>query len=382
MGHTCARSPSAYIILAMTNESATSRSGALLQAMKNDLGNAARLREGEVVHVMLLSKTSRAAFFDLGNFGTGIVYGAELSSSREILKTLEIGQSVPARIEVVDGYMGYVELSLSEAGKQKSWQEVKALEESGEVVKAKVTGANQGGLIADLMGLKAFLPISQLSNEHAPKNTDGDRMKSAEELKGLVGQEISVKIITVLPRANKLIVSERDSASSNTTMKTALAKYEVGQVVPGVVSGIADFGIFVKFVDNPEIEGLVHISEIDHRIIDNPKETVKLGESVQVKLIDIRDGRVFLSLKALKTDPWLTAGNLFKEGQDVTGKVYKFNPFGAIIDLEGGIQGLIHVSEFGGLDEMKKIIEVGQGYEFTVGSVKPEEKRLILKAKK
>jgi small subunit ribosomal protein S1 len=367
----------------MTNEIASSKSGtALLQAMKNDLGNAARLREGEVVHVTLLAKTSRAAFFDLGNFGTGIVYGAELSSSREILKTLEIGQNVPARIEQVDGHMGYVELSLSEAGKQKSWIEVKALEESGEVVKVKVSGANQGGLIADLLGLKAFLPISQLANEHAPKNTDGDRAKSAEELKGLIGQEISVKVITVLPRANKLIVSERDSASSNATMKTALVKYEVGQIVPGVVSGIADFGIFVKFVDNPEIEGLVHISEIDHRIIDNPKETVKLGESVQVKLIDIRDGRVFLSLKALKNDPWLEASNLFKEGQEVSGKVYKFNPFGAIIDLEGGIQGLIHVSEFGGLDEMKKVIEIGQSYQFIIGSVKPEEKRLILKAKK
>ena len=367
----------------MTNEIASSKSGtALLAAMKDDLGNAARLREGEVVHVALLAKTSRAVFFDLGNFGTGIVYGAELSTGREILKTLEVGQTVPARIEMVDGHMGYVELSVSEAGKQKSWLDVKILEESGEVVKVKVTGANQGGLIADLMGLKAFLPISQLANEHAPKNTDGDRMKSAEEMKGLIGQEISVKIITVLPRANKLIVSERDSASSNSTMKTALVKYEVGQVVPGVVSGIADFGIFVKFVDNPEIEGLVHISEIDHRIIDNPKETVKLGESVQVKLIDIKEGRVFLSLKALKVDPWLEAGNLFQEGQDVSGKVYKFNPFGAIIDLDGGIQGLIHVSEFGGLDEMKKEIEIGQSYQFVVGSVKPEEKRLILKAKK
>ena len=367
----------------MTNEAQNSKSGtALLAAMKDDLGNAARLREGEVVHVVLLSKTSRAAFFDLGNFGTGIVYGAELSSGREILKSLEPGQSVPARIESVDGYMGYVELSVSEAGKQKAWMEVKTLEESGEVVKVKVTGANQGGLIADLLGLKAFLPISQLSNEHAPKNTDGDRMRSAEELKVLVGQEISVKIITVMPRANKLIVSERDSAASSSTMKTALAKYEVGQVVPGLVSGIADFGIFVKFVDDPEIEGLIHISEIDHRIIDNPKETVKLGESVQVKIIDIRDGRVFLSLKALKPDPWLEADKLFKEGQNVSGKVYKFNPFGAIIDLDGGIQGLIHVSEFGGLDEMKKIIEIGQTYEFIVGSVKPEEKRLILKTKK
>jgi ribosomal protein S1 len=165
-------------------------------------------------------------------------------------------------------------------------------------------------------------------------------------------------------------------------MKAALDKYEVGQTVPGVVSGIADFGIFVKFVDNPEVEGLVHISEIDHRIIDSPKESVKLNENVQVKIIDIKEGRVFLSLKALKSDPWLEAGGLFKEDQEVKGTVYKFNPFGAIIDLEGGIQGLIHVSEFGGIDEMKKEIEVGGEHTFVVGAVKPDEKRLILKLKK
>lgn len=367
----------------MANEAVNSKSGtALLAALKTELANNARLRDGEVVQATYLANTSRAAFFDLGIFGTGIVYGSELSSAREILKTLQPGEGVPARIETIDGYLGYVELSLSEAGKQKSWLEVKTLEENGEVVKVKVSGANQGGLIADLLGLKAFLPISQLSNEHAPKNTDGDRMKAAEELKALIGQEISVKVITVLPRLNKLIVSERESASSNSTMKAALAKYEVGQVVPGVVSGIADFGIFVKFVDNPEVEGLVHISEIDHRIIDSPKETVKLSENVQVKIIDIREGRVFLSLKALKNDPWLQAAEMYKEGQEVSGTVYKFNPFGAIINLEGGLQGLIHVSEFGGIDEMKSQLAVGEGHSFVVGSVKPEEKRLILKAKK
>ena len=344
---------------------------------------AMRLREGEVVQAALLEKTPRAAYFDIANFGTGIVYGAELQSSREALKPLEAGATISAKIERVDGHMGYIELSLSEAGRQKAWLKAKQLEESGEVVKVKITGSNQGGLLCDLGGVKAFLPISQLAAEHAPSTMD-DRLKAAEEIKALVGQELSVKVITVAPRMNKLIVSERETtapaASSN--MKELLEKYAVGQVVPGLVSGIADFGIFVRFVDNPDIEGLVHISEIDHRIIDSPKEIVKLNENVEVKIIDIKEGRVFLSLKALKADPWERVAELYKEGQEVKGSIYKFNPFGAIVDLEHGLQGLINVSEFGGSEEMKKAVVHGESYTFVIESLKPEEKRLILKPKK
>lgn len=340
-----------------------------------------RLREGEVVSAVLMDKGTRAAYFDISNFGTGIIYGAELQSSKEVLKAMKVGDAIAAKIETLDGDSGYVELSLSEAGKQKSWQQVKTLEESGETAKFKVTGSNQGGLVGDLMGLKAFLPISQLSQEHAPQAVD-DRMASAEEMKKFIGQELSVKIITVVPRANKLIVSERETVTPSANMKEALANYAVGQVVPGMVSGIADFGIFVRFVDNPEIEGLVHISEIDHRIIDSPKEMVKLNENVQVKIIDIKEGRVFLSLKALKADPWVNVAERFKENQEVQGTVYKFNPFGAIVDLKDGIQGLIHVSEFGGSDEMKGQVKVGDSRDFIVSAVKPEEKRIILKLKK
>lgn len=363
-----------------TPESNTAKTHPILsQALKMEGG--ARLREGEVINAVLINKGTRAAYFDIANFGTGIVYGAELTNSKDVLKNMQIGDVVAARIESLDGDSGYVELSLSEAGKQKSWLQVKVLEETGETAKFKITGANQGGLVGDVLGLKAFLPISQLSQEHVPQAID-DRAQGAEELKKLIGEELSVKIITVIPRANKLIVSERETVAPSANMKEALANYSVGQVVPGMVSGIADFGIFVRFVDNPEIEGLVHISEIDHRIIDSPKEVVKLNENVQVKIIDIKEGRVFLSLKALKADPWVNVAERFQENQEVTGTIYKFNPFGAIVDLKDGIQGLIHVSEFGGLDEMKNQVKVGDSREFLISAVKPEEKRIILKLKK
>jgi small subunit ribosomal protein S1 len=349
---------------------------ALTQFLKSDLpGN--RLREGDVAEVALLKKASREAYFDMGRFGTGIVYGIEFLNARDIIKNLEAGAKIPAKIVEVDGYEGYIELSLAEAGKQRVWQQAQDLLDSGEIVKIKIGSSNAGGLVGNLFDLKAFLPTSQLSNDHQPKVVDGDRQKIADELKKLIGEELSVKIINVNSRTNKLIVSERETLSAN--VKELLQQYQVGQDVDGLVSGLADFGIFVRFVDNPQIEGLVHIPEIDHRIVDNPKDLMKLNEPVKIKIIDIRDGRVFLSLKALKANPWDTVAEKFKPGDEVKGRVYKFNPFGATIDLDHGIQGMIHISEFGGLDEMKKALQHGESYSFVIDTLKPEEKRLILK---
>ncbi len=355
---------------------------ALSQLLKNELSWISRFREGDVLEATLIKKTRRYGFFDLGKFGTGIVFGAELSNAKAALKSMEPGDKIPARVEAIEGYLGYVELSLSEAGKQKLWQQAKDLEESGELVKVKVTAVNQGGIVADMFGLKAFLPVSQLAPNHVPENSEGDKQKLIEDLKKMIGEELSVKVINVNPRNNKLIISERESSAPSANIKELLSKYEVGQTVDGLVSGIADFGIFIRFADNPEIEGLVHISEIDHRLIDNPKEVIKLGESVKVKILDIKEGRVFLSLKALKADPWTSVAEKYHSGDVVTGTVYKFNPFGAIVEFEDGIQGMIHISEFGGLEEMKKELELKKSYKFEVSSLKPEERRMILKMKK
>jgi ribosomal protein S1 len=352
----------------------------LAHILKNELPTN-RLREGDIVEVALLVKQlPRAVFFDLGKFGTGIVYGVELANAKDILRNLNPGDRLPAKILNLDGESGFVELSLAEAGKQRLWQQVLDAQDSGEIITMKVTGANAGGLVGTVCDLKGFLPVSQLSNDHYPKGTEGDRQKNVDELKKFVGEEFSVKVINANPRINKLIVSERETLSAN--VKELLAQYQVGQTVDGVVSGLADFGIFVRFTDNPQIEGLVHISEIDHRVIDSPKDVAKIGEAVKVKIIDIREGRVFLSLKALKADPWEQVLEHFTAGQEVAGRVYKFNPFGATIDLDHGIQGMVHVSEFGGADEMKKALAPSETYAFVIEAIKPEERRLHLKLKK
>ncbi len=327
-----------------------------------------------------MEKSSKTAYFDLGPLGTGIVYGLEFSNASRILHGLKPGDKASVKVVDPENNSGYIELSLSDADAQKNWDAIKDLKERGEIIPVKIVGANSGGLLSEVSGLKAFIPVSQLSADHYPRVDDGDKGKILEELKKFVGEELKVKIIDFKPRANKLILSERETIQENT--KELLAKYSVGGVVDGIISGVTDFGAFMKFADEPAIEGLIHISELDHRLIDNPKDIVKIGDAVKAKIIDIKEGRVSLSLKALKPDPWATVEERYKAGAEVSGKVTRFNPFGAFVALDADIQGLIHVSEFGSIDEMKARLEAGKSYQFKIDAVKGAEKRIILKLKK
>lgn len=337
------------------------------------------LKEGDLISVKLLRRTPKAVYFDLGKFGTGVVYGTELYNAKEVLKNLKEGGEVSAKIIDLENEDGYAELSLAEVGKQKSWQFLKELRERGDEVRVKIIGANSGGLIAELEGIKTFLPVSQLSNEHYPRVDDGNRTKILEELKKFVDQELVVKILDVNPRTDKLIISEREITDQS--VKEALNVYKPGDVIDGIISGVADFGAFMRFADNPKIEGLIHISELDHRLIGNPKEIVKVDDAVKAKIVDIKDGRVTLSLKALKEDPWQKAEEKYKAGQEIKGTVLKFNPFGAFIGLDADLQGLIHVSLFGSVEEMEKQLIIGKSYSFVIDSIKSQEKRIILKLK-
>ncbi|MDD5711073.1 MAG: S1 RNA-binding domain-containing protein [Candidatus Colwellbacteria bacterium] len=347
------------------------------QALKSNPGLMPILREGELINVTLVEQSNRAVYFSVPKVGTGIIYGIELINAKGILKKLQVGDQVTAKVVVPENDEGLVELSLMEAGKQKAWQELKELKDTGEPIVAKVTGANSGGLLLEIKGVQGFLPASQLSNEHYPQSEDGDRSKITQELKNFIGQELSVKIININPRTNKLIVSEREIEAANT--KDLLEKYAVGDIVPGIVSGVADFGIFIKFADQTEIEGLIHISELSHNMVDHPREVANVGDMVKAKIVEIKDGRVSLSLKALQPDPWENVGKKFKEGEKVRGEVYRLNPFGAFVKIGQDLMGLIHVSEFGSVEELKAVLEPGKNYEFMISSIKPAEKRIVLK---
>lgn len=351
--------------------------GTMAALLKNESGVIKSLKLGEFIEGVVIKKGPKVVYLDLGSLGTGVIFGAEYMNAADVIKGLNIGDKVSGKIIDQENDDGFVEISLAEAGKQKVWAEIKEMKDKDEPIMVKILAANTGGLLTEVGGMKAFLPVSQLSNEHYPRVPDGSKEKILDELKKMVGTELRVKIITNTQSMNKLIVSEREVANEN--VKELLGKYKVGDVVEGIISGVADFGAFVRFVDQPSIEGLIHISELDHKLIEHPKEVVKVNDSVKAKVVEIKDGRVSLSLKALKANPWDSVADKFKEGETVTGTISRFNPFGAFVALSGDVQGLVHVTEFGGVDEMKTKIELGKQYKFTISSLKPAEKRIILK---
>lgn len=339
---------------------------------------------GETIQGQLIAQKGNAIFIDLGNFRTGIVYGREFYLAKELIKTLNPGDMVSAKILEIENDEGYMELSIAQVGIGAGWEKLTKLKEQKEVLSVKIEEANRGGLLATIEGQKAFMPVSQLTNEHYPRIEGSDKTKILEELQKFVGTNMDVRIIDVDPNVQKLIISER--ATQNELLESLLKNYKVGDVIEGEISGVTDFGAFVKFTPttvNPAfaampLEGLVHISELDWQLIEDPRTIVKVGDTVKAKIISIEEGRISLSMKALKKDSWADIETKFKKGDVVPGTLMKFNSFGAFINLGDTIHGLAHISEFGSEKKMKESLQEGKAYRFKILNVEAKEHRMSL----
>ncbi len=317
---------------------------------------------GDVVEGDVIAVEKSCVYINLHPYGTGIIFGKEFINARDVIKKINIGDKVAAKVIDTGNKEGYIELSLKEARQALIWDEAEAAIKNKTVLELPVEEANKGGLIINWQGIKGFLPASQLRTEHYPRINDGDKDKILDELKKLVGQKISVAIITALPKEGKLIFSEKNIEKKGKSK--AVDKYKVGDVCAGEITGIVDFGIFVKIEDG--LEGLVHISEVDWTLVENPRAFYKVGEKVQVKVIEVKDGKISLSIKALKENPWVEAEKKYKKGDEVQGVVIKFNKHGALASIEEGISGLVHISEFGSEIKMKEKLELGKSYTFKI----------------
>jgi len=331
---------------------------------------------GEIVEGKVIAKESGRLFLNLEPIGTGMIYGREFYEAKEKIKDLKIGDSLFVKIINLENEQGYIELSLNQAGVELSLEVLRQKKEKGEKISAKILGANRGGLIAEVMGVQAFLPTSQLLPEHYPRVEKGDTTQIVKELQKFIGKELEVKILDVSQKGEQVILSEK--AKDSEKIKEILKNYRVGDLVEGKITGLTDFGAFFRF-DPENLEGLIHISELDWKIIENPAEVVKVGDILKTKIIDISGDKVFFSLKALKKDPWQEIGKKYKKGDIVSGKVTKLNPFGAFVQLTPEIQGLCHISEFGDRTKMKEELKVGEKYNFQILEIKPEEHRMSLK---
>jgi small subunit ribosomal protein S1 len=338
-------------------------------------------KTGEIIEGKMIGLKKGSVYVDMGPIGTGIIYGKEFYQAKEILKDLNPGDTIFVKVTEFDNDEGYIELSLSQAGQDMNWEKLKQLKDSNGLVSVNISGANKGGLLAEVLGIPGFLPVSQLSPQNYPRVEGGDSTKIFRELQKFVGQTMEVKIFDLDPSQGKLILSEK--AKEAEKIKEILKNYTIGDTVEGEITGLVDFGAFIRFPAKcaPEdaLEGLIHISELDWAIVENPSEIVKVGEKVKAKIIEIKDNKVSLSLKALKTDPWSEIESKYKKGDVVKGKVTKFNPFGAFIEITPKIQGLCHISEFGTKIKMEESLKIGDGYDFEIMEIRPEEHRMSLK---
>ena len=329
----------------------------------------------DVVEGPIVAVGRARVYIDLHPFGTGIIYGREYLSARETLKNVNVGDMVTAKVVGVERTEGYIELSLREARQALIWNEAETALQKKTVFELPITDANKGGLIIAWNGLVGFLPASQLSSAHYPRVPDGDKDKIFEELKKMIGQKLEVLVITANPKEQKLIFSEKGAGTSERA--SLVEKYHVGDVLDGVVTGATEFGVFVKIEEG--LEGLVHISEMDWALVENPKTRYKVGENIKVKVIEIKDDKVSLSIKALVDDPWKAAAAKYHKDQKVDAVIIKYNKHGALASIEEGVAGLVHVSEYGTEDELRSKLELGKVYPFVITFFEPKDRRMTLK---
>ena len=343
-----------------------------------DLPKSGDIRQGEVVEHL-----KNAILVDIGAKSEGIISGSELDSlSDEELEELAVGNEVAVYIVNPEDEEGNVILSYAKAAEEQDWQMVQKLADSGESYEGRVIGHNKGGLLLDVGRLRGFMPISQLG----PGRSFNRDQSTSTQLQKLVGQKMLAKVIEVDRSRNRLILSERAATREKRAAQREelLAELSEGEVRPGRVVNLTDFG---AFVDIGGLEGLVHISEMSWKRIANPGDVLSIGDEVEVYVLDVdrERERVALSLKRLQTDPWTIVDEIYEEGQLVEATITKLAQFGAFarIEDEYELEGLVHISELAEdhVNHPREVVRPDQMVTLRIIRVDPEQRQIGLSLK-
>ncbi len=335
-------------------------------------------KEGSLVEGTVSAIGRARVYVELAPFGTGLIFGREYMNARDILRKVSVGDTIAAKVVDVTNEDGYIELSLKEARQALIWADAEEAAKKGTILSLEVKEANKGGLIIEWQGIQGFLPASQLGSDNYPRVDNGDKDKILSALNSLIGKHLSVVIITADQKEHKLIFSEKGPQEKE-EKEVKVGKYEVGAVLNGEVTGAVDFGIFVKIEQG--LEGLVHISELDWGLVEDTRALYKVGDKVKVKVIEVKDDKISLSIKQLRENPWTEASGKFKKDQVVPGVVIKYNKHGALASIQEGVAGLVHISEFETEEKMKAALSLGNVYQFKISLFEPTEQRMTLSFK-
>jgi small subunit ribosomal protein S1 len=334
----------------------------------------ASLHTGDVVNGVITSVKKHELWVDLGPNGIGVVLRREIGYGQD----LAVEQSIT--VSVVDPELeeGYALLSMKRAVKDRGWDELQRIHDEQEIIDVMPYDANRGGLLIELEGIRGFLPVSQLAAGHYPRVSGADKDEILQKLHALVNKSLRVRILDSSRKDNKLIFSEKEAVRDD--MQARLSNLKVGDIIEGVITGVIDFGAFVN-VDG--IEGLIHISEISWERVEDPRNYLKLGESVKAKIIAIDKDRLSLSLKQMSEDPWLKEVKNFKKNEVVEGKITRITPFGAFVQLSPAVEALVHVSEMSDTEAIdpEKIFQLNEKKKFKILGIDTETRKIALSLK-
>ncbi|MGE3340663.1 MAG: 30S ribosomal protein S1 [Candidatus Altimarinota bacterium] len=336
-------------------------------------------KPGDLVKGIILHKTKNKCLVDLcDGRAVGIITGRETHDSINTFEKVGEGDEIQAVVVEDENEEGFFVLSLRKAAQNTAWDRFEKMFKTGETFEVKVDEANKGGLLLEIDSIKGFLPVSQLAPLHYPRVNEANSQEILRRLQKLIGMKFRVRIIALDRENGKLILSERAAQEENRTEK--LQKLKVGDTVHGKISGIVKFGLFVAF---DGLEGLVHISEIAWGHVRNPADFGKIGDKVDVQVIGVEGEKISLSIKRLQKDPWIEAAQKYQVGTRIHGKINRITTFGAFVTLEKDINGLIHLSEISHdkVEEIDKLVKVGQEVDAVVISVDLEEHRIGLSIK-
>lgn len=324
------------------------------------------IKEGEIVAGRVVGVTLDDVIVDVGFKSEGIIQIGEFPTPLNIA----VGDEIEVFLEQIEDSKGQLLLSKQKADFMRVWDRIRDIHDAGNTVEGRVARRIKGGVVVDVMGVDAFLPGSQISLRQVP------------DFDALIGQPMEVKIIKLNKARRNIVVSRRVvlEQERETLRSSLLAEIEVGQVRQGVVKNITDFGVFI---DLGGVDGLLHITDMSWGRIRHPSELASLGETIDIKILDFDDktSRISLGLKQMTPYPWENIEQKYPIGKKVTGRVVSITDYGAFVELEKGIEGLIHISEMSWTQHIKhpsKIMNAGDSVDAVVLSVDKDNEKISL----
>lgn len=331
-------------------------------------------KAGEMAKGTVIDVTPHRILVSLPGGQTGIVTKKEASGFGVEVDDVEVGSNIEALVMDPENELGLVALSLRRANQELVWAELQEAMAEETIITVKVSEANKGGLMARYKGLKAFLPVSQLTPMNYPRVDGADAGEILRRLGSHIGSEFTVRVINADRTNGKLIVSEKAAIAEQ--RKETFAKLQSGDIVKGTVSGIVKFGIFVTF---DGVEGLVHLSELDWGHVSDPGKMYSVRDKVEVLVLSIEGEKLSLSIKKLTEDPWKELVKGFEAGSKLEGKVVRWNANGVFVELKKDVTGLIPLAQFGVSDYSELKVKEGEKIAGEVVSINYDSHRIMLK---